>query len=61
MIKSFKSTAGNQRFFKEKATRQFCLEVSFLIPKTAYVTYVLPSKKKGEPGYDDRFKCLLSA
>jgi predicted amidophosphoribosyltransferase len=58
LIKSFKAKERNQRFFKEKAARQFCVELRNLVPKGGYLTYVLPSTKKGDPGYDNRFELL---
>lgn len=60
MIRSFKSTATNQRFFKGKAAAQFARELAVLIPDGAFLTYVLPSKKKGDDGYDDRFELLAN-
>ena len=58
LVHSFKSGAPNARYFKKQAAHRFCVELAPIIPKKAYVTYVLPSTKKGEEGYDDRWELL---
>lgn len=60
LVTSFKSTKSSQRQHKEYAVKQFGFELGFLIPKGAYVTYVLTSTKKGEVGHDDRCDLLAT-
>lgn len=58
LINSFKSDKSNQRYFKKEAAQKFCTDLGWILPERAYVTYVLPSTKKGDAGYDDRWELL---
>lgn len=58
LIDNFKSDKSSQRFFKEVAAQKFCIDLSWFLPPQAYVTYILPSTKKGDEGYDDRWELL---
>jgi beta-phosphoglucomutase-like phosphatase (HAD superfamily) len=58
LIASFKAKEAKRHYFKKMAAQRFGKELSWIVPTSAYVTYVLPSAKKGDDGYDDRWELL---